>query len=331
VSDPTILDQRLARRRRDRMVRGAFVVLVGCILAAAAALRSDPTRTLAAVDPENLGVGPRVPELAATGWLNSPPLTSRELSGKVVLYDFWTYSCVSCLRTFGHLRAWHERYRSDGLEVIGVHSPRFGFEQDAAGVAAAVETLGVTWPVALDEEGNIADAFRNRGWPTRFVTDRDGALRYVHPGEGRYDETEAVLRELLGVADGARHAGRPAAAAGVTEPGKGITDEVLLGRGVEGRALEPGQPVEVPYRAREVNLVAGAGQGPVEVDVELDGFPIPEALRTGGIEVDGTGRTSVRISAPGLYRLVLGPRVSRHVLRLEARQPGLEVYAVSFG
>lgn len=330
MAEPSILAQRQARRRRQRTVRAAFVLLVGCVLAAAAFIRSDPTRTPAAVDPENLGVGPPLPELAATAWLNSPPLTADHLAGKVVLYDFWTHSCVSCLRTFGHLRAWHERYRPDGLVVIGVHTPRFAFEEDPAGVAAAVGDLGVIWPVALDEEANIASAFRNRGWPTRYVSDRHGALRYVHSGEGRYDETEAVIRALLDVPDGARPAERPPAGPGVAGPSEGITAEVLLDTGREGRPFEAGEAVEVPYRAREVNVVAGAA-APVEVDIELDGFPVPEALRAGAVQTDESGRTYVSVSAPGLYRLVLGARVSRHVLRLVARGPGLVAYAVSFG
>ncbi len=330
VAEPTILEQRQARRRRQRTVRVTFVLLVGCLLAAAAAIRSDPTRTLAAVDPENLAVGPQLPELAATGWLNSEPLTSERLAGKVVLYEFWTSSCVSCRRTIGHLRAWHERYRPDGLEIVGVHSPRFRFEKDPTGVAAAVDALGVTWPVALDEDGNIANAFRNRGWPTRFVTDRQGALRYVHPGEGRYGETEAVIRELLDIPDDARRAPEPAPGEGVAAAGQDITPEVLLGTGTEARPVPPGAAVEVRYRAREVNLIAGGGE-PVDVDVELDGFPVPEALRTQEVQADTSGRTYVTVSRPGLYRLVLGPGASQHVLRLVARGPGLEAYAVSFG
>lgn len=361
---PTILAHRQARRRRQRVVRVTFVLLVGALLAVATIIRSDPTRTLAEVDPDNLGVGPPLPELAATGWLNSGPLTGADLAGRVVLYNFWTFSCASCIRVQTHVRQWHDRYRGDGLVVVGVHSPRFEFEKPPRRVETAVGDLAVTWPVALDADGNIATAFRNRGWPTRFVADRQGALRYVHPGEGRYDETEAVIRELLGVPDEEAPAARPAGGPAVARAGEGITAEVVLragragvvggghdygdgpeppalgrpalagrweGRATRLRALGSGAALEVAYRAREVNMIMGAVDGPVEVVVELDGFPLPRALRTPSIEVDPAGHTFVRVDGPGLYRLVLAATSSRHVLRLEARQPGLDAYAVSFG
>jgi thiol-disulfide isomerase/thioredoxin len=144
--------------------------------------------------------GPPAPELEADGWLNTDPLTAQDLEGEVVVYDFWTYSCVNCVRTVPFLRAWHDRYAEDGLVIVGVHSPEFEFEEDEGNVATAVDELGVTWPVALDPEMAIWNAFGNRFWPAKYVFDRDGRFRFNHFGEGAYDETEDILRSLLGVA-----------------------------------------------------------------------------------------------------------------------------------
>lgn len=143
--------------------------------------------------------GPPAPPIEVEGWLNSDPLTPEDLEGQVVIYDFWTYSCVNCIRTMPYLRAWYERYRDDGLQIIGVHSPEFEFEKIAENVERASEENGVTWPVALDDEMATWDNFANRYWPAKYVYDRDGLLRFTHFGEGAYEETEDILRALLGV------------------------------------------------------------------------------------------------------------------------------------
>ena len=133
---------------------------------------------------------------AAKGWINSPPLTRADLAGKVVLYDFWTYSCINCQRTLPHLKALYDRYKGDGLVIIGVHSPEFDFEKDHDNVARAVEHYGVTWPVALDDDMAIWNAFGNQYWPAEYLTDRQGRLRQVRFGEGDYDSKEDDVRTL---------------------------------------------------------------------------------------------------------------------------------------
>ena len=130
-------------------------------------------------------------------WLNSPPLTREQLKGKVVLIDFWTYSCINCIRSIPYVRAWHERYKDQGLVVIGVHSPEFAFEKDPANVRKAVADFGITYPVALDNNLAIWSAFNNRYWPAHYLTDAQGRIRYHHFGEGRTDDTEAAIRALL--------------------------------------------------------------------------------------------------------------------------------------
>jgi thiol-disulfide isomerase/thioredoxin len=130
-------------------------------------------------------------------WLNSPPLTREQLKGKVVLVDFWTYSCINCIRSVPYVRAWAERYGKDGLVVVGVHSPEFAFEKDPTNIRKAVADFGIPYPVALDNNLAIWRAFDNRYWPAHYLADAQGRIRYHHFGEGRTDETEAAIRALL--------------------------------------------------------------------------------------------------------------------------------------
>lgn len=140
----------------------------------------------------------------ATSWLNSPPLTREALRGKVVLIDFWTYSCINCLRALPYVDGWYEKYKDHGLVVIGVHSPEFAFEKDAGNVRHAVQDLGVTYPVAVDSNYAIWRAFDNQYWPAHYFSDGQGRIRGHHFGEGDYPQSEDVLRQLLTEA-GFRH------------------------------------------------------------------------------------------------------------------------------
>jgi thiol-disulfide isomerase/thioredoxin len=133
----------------------------------------------------------------ATGWLNSPPLTEADLRGKVVLVDFWTYTCINWLRTLPYVRAWAEKYRDQGLVVIGVHTPEFEFEKDAENVRRAVTAMGIEYPVATDNEYAIWSAFRNNAWPALYFIDVQGRVRYRHLGEGAYERVETTIQELL--------------------------------------------------------------------------------------------------------------------------------------
>lgn len=137
------------------------------------------------------------PISGATQWLNSPPLTNEMLRGKVVMFDFWTYSCINCLRTLPYLKAWHEKYRDQGLVIIGVHSPEFAFEKDQRNVERAMRDLGITYPVAMDNQFTIWNAFKNQYWPAHYLFDANGKLRHQHFGEGAYQETEQMIQTLL--------------------------------------------------------------------------------------------------------------------------------------
>ena len=345
----------------------ALALVVASLAAIWIAAQADPSDTIAAVDVKNLPVGRPAPELHAKGWLNSPALSAGDLGGKVVVYDFWTYSCVNCVRTLPYLRAWHDRYGGDGLVVVGVHSPEFDFEKDHDNVEQAVSRLAVTWPVALDDDMAIWDAFANRYWPAKWITDREGRFRYFHPGEGNYIETENVIRTLLGVGASSPRAHDP------KQPGpapdevvQSITQETYLGTergstaetgqgayqpeelrlhqpGLAGtwqgepqriRSVSPDASLSLRYLAREVNLVMATGlpgSAPIDVTVELDGKPVPEGSRTADTKIDAQGATYVRVQASDLYRLALGRRVEEHTLRLTPRTPGLEAFAFTFG
>lgn len=145
------------------------------------------------------GVAPRAaPEFVGTGaWFNSPPLTMAGLRGKVVLVEFWTYGCINCLHVTPHVKRWHADYAKHGLVVVGVHTPEFDEEYDPARVKAAVNRLGITYPVVLDNGYKTWDAYRNRFWPALYLIDRKGNVVYRHYGEGNYDITDAEIRRLL--------------------------------------------------------------------------------------------------------------------------------------
>jgi thiol-disulfide isomerase/thioredoxin len=141
--------------------------------------------------------GPMPSLSGGTAWLNSAPLTRDSLRGKVVLVDFWTYSCVNCLRALPYIKAWDAKYRADGLVVIGVHAPEFEFEHDSANVRASLDKLGITYPVVMDNDMAIWNAFHNQYWPAHYFIDVNGRIRHHHFGEGQYAESEAVIRALL--------------------------------------------------------------------------------------------------------------------------------------
>lgn len=138
----------------------------------------------------------RAPEIGRV-WLNSPPLSFRQLRGRVVLVDFWDYTCVNCIRTLPYVQAWHERYVGKGLTVIGVHTPEFTFAQYESNVERGVREFGLTYPIVVDSDREIWKAFANRYWPSKYLVDKEGYLRYAHFGEGGYREFEEAIRELL--------------------------------------------------------------------------------------------------------------------------------------
>lgn len=298
------------QRLRYLVIAGLLVVLAGAAVWVAGS--RDPADVAGIADPDEVLAaepGPPAPELEAAGWINSEPLAPADLAGKVVVYDFWTYSCVNCVRTVPFLRAWHDRYEDDGLVIVGVHSPEFEFEKDEDNVADAVDELDVTWPVALDPDMTIWNDFGNQFWPAKYVFDRDNRFRFNHFGEGAYDETEDVLRALLGVAadspradDGEREEPAPGLQPCPPDGGGGDdcqTPELYLGslRGVatfdspEG-LVDGANTFTAPEPDQDRNTVALEGSWVVG----------PEAVTSG----DGEGVIVVPFTA-GEVNLVMAP------------------------
>ena len=174
--------------------------------------QDQPSETTAAVatksstDNANRKVGGAVGDLAPEfsgidAWINGEPLTMEELRGRVVLIDFWTYTCINCIRTFPFLKQWHARYADDGLVIVGVHTPEFDFEKVYDNVVEATLNDALVWPMAQDNDYVTWRRYSNRFWPAKYLIDKDGVVRYTHFGEGGYAETEEVIRELLAEAD----------------------------------------------------------------------------------------------------------------------------------
>ena len=177
----------------------------------AATLAPGPTEETAATEPppadtptpgpqRDVGgsVGNQAPEFSGiSAWINSDPLTMEALLGQVVLIDFWTYTCINCIRTYPYLKLWNSRYSDDGLVIVGVHAPEFEFEKDYDNVVQASMMDGIVWPIAQDNDFSTWRTYDNRYWPAKYLIDKDGVVRYTHFGEGGYAETEELIRELL--------------------------------------------------------------------------------------------------------------------------------------
>ena len=344
----------------------------GAVAEELAAVRGNPhapaeaglEEAAAGVELPDLGLAP---ELAAGNWLNTPdgaPLTLAELdsSDRVVLIDFWTYTCINCIRTLPYLRAWDSEYRDRGLTVIGVHTPEFAFEKDTGNVAEAIEANDIAYPVVQDNDRGTWDAFANQYWPAKYLIDADGHVRYAHFGEGAYTETEAAIRSLLAEA-GKRRLGGGVGERDAETANPGVqTPETYLGWERAQGFAQPPRPgtstysapgggrttnefaldgtwrvdgesatavadasVELSFRARRVFLVLGSEHGPGRVEVLLDGRPVAGSLA--GEDVRGGEAT---VTGQRLYRLVELPRAGDHELELRF-EPGVSGYAFTFG
>lgn len=257
----------------------------------------------------------------AVQWLNSPPLTAQGLRGKVVLIDFWTYSCINCLRSLPYIKAWADRYRDQGLVVIGVHAPEFAFERDIGNVKRAVRDLGVDYPVAIDNNYAIWRAFNNEYWPAHYFVDAQGRIRYHHFGEGDYAKSEQVIQELL------REAGAQGVPAGMSQ---------VRGQGIE-QAADMGD-IKSPETYLGYKRARGFASGPAEHDVAAS-YDAPRILGLNHWGLQGkwniggeramlagaTGRIVYRFHARDLH-LVLGPgsdgKPVRFKVLLDGHAPG---------
>jgi thiol-disulfide isomerase/thioredoxin len=299
---------------------------------------------------------------SASGWLNSDPLTADDLRGKVVLADFWTYTCINWLRTLAWLRAWHERYRDQGLVVVGVHTPEFWFEHDPDNVRWAAQELRVEYAVALDPDYAVWNDFGNRYWPAVYLADAEGRIRYHHFGEGDYDECERAIQMLLReggvevdedlvsvIPDGFEvqadwaNLQSPETHLG-SEQERGLVSNAppeslrlnqwaLAGDWtIEPGACvsnAPGATITFHFHARDVNVVLRVREEGASVPfrVHVDGeAPGSE----GGLDLDDAGRGTV--TRPRLYQLIRGQSPNRdRTFGVEFDAPGVEAYVFTFG
>lgn len=299
---------------------------------------------------ERLGDYGPAPEFESIqAWINSEPLTLAGLRGKVVVLDFWTYSCINCLRTLPHVKAWYDAYRDDGLVIVGVHTPEFAFERDPGNVRRAVRDHGISYPVALDPEFGTWQAWDNQYWPAKYFVDRAGRIRYAHFGEGDYEESERVIRELL-----AEDEGDPVSDAIADETPSGPqTPESYLGYGridrFLGSTIQPDREAdyEIP-RSVPLHGLAYGGRWTVEAErivageqatlrLNFLGSDVFLVLGTAGdperveVALDGQPVGAVTVTQDDIYTLARIPgEKGEHMLDLRF-SPGTEAYAFTFG
>ncbi|WP_248750776.1 cytochrome c biogenesis protein DipZ [Pseudomonas sp. MWU15-20650] len=258
----------------------------------------------------------------AVQWLNSPPLTAEALKGKVVLVDFWTYSCINCLRTLPYVKAWAAKYHDQGLVVIGVHAPEFAFERDVNNVTQAMKDLGITYPVAIDNNYKIWRAFNNQYWPAHYFADAKGQIRYHHFGEGDYAESERVIQQLL------REAGAQNVGGGLIEAdAKGVQQAPDMN--------EVQSPETYLGFQRAENFVTTGTRGtdtvvnyPVAGPLALNNWTLEGRWNVGGQQAtldQAGGRIVYRFHARDLH-LVLGPGADGKPVRfnvsIDGQAPG---------
>jgi cytochrome c biogenesis protein CcdA/thiol-disulfide isomerase/thioredoxin len=334
--------------------------------AAKAPVAAASDAALPGVETPELPVLGLAPDFAKTGqWFNTLPLTMSKLRGRVVLVDFWTYTCINCIRTLPYVRSWDERYRDEGLTIVGVHTPEFDFEKKASNVGRAIRQSNLRYPVVQDNEFGTWNNWGNNAWPAKYLVDAEGKVRYAHIGEGEYKETEAAIRELLAEA-GAKKIGAAAKPEGeIISVGAQATPETYLGSAraqsfspvgpTDGtRSYTAMAPAKLPrsvfslggrwkvdresatavrgatITARVVGthvylVLSSRGDRPRKVRVMLDGKPITAA--DAGEDVrDGV----VTVRRQQLYRLVKVKATEEHVLGL-ALDPGVSGFAFTFG
>jgi cytochrome c biogenesis protein CcdA/thiol-disulfide isomerase/thioredoxin len=296
--------------------------------------------------------GQAPPITGINAWLNTPgdtPLTLAGLRGKVVLIDFWTYSCINCQRTLPHVEAWYRAYQNAGLVVVGVHTPEFAFEHVESNVAAQAKALGVRYPVAIDNDYATWTAYGNQYWPAEYLIDATGVIRHVTFGEGDYAGTETLIRQLLATANPQHALAAPTKVADTT-PAEQQTPETYLGYeyqlNVSGAppVQDKNQAYTFPATLQPDTfalsgtwddgmqaLTAGAG-AKLELSYQADVvYLVIGGSGTVGVALDGVTTSTVQVSGvPKLYTLANTPTSDRRTLTLTASQ-GIEAYDFTFG
>lgn len=292
------------------------------------------------------------PEFVQGQWLNSDPLTISSLKGKVVLIDFWTYTCINCIRTLPALTTWHTKYKDKGLMIVGIHTPEFAFERSKENVEEAIRMYGIAYPVLQDNAYENWNAYGNRYWPAKYLIDASGRIRYTHFGEGAYEETEKKIQELL-LENGVTQLGSIQEEKTESPLFQSRTPEIYLGSvRTEGRVSSPDEmplntyaltgqwtvtdeyarsapqsSLTLHFEGNEVNLVMSPLKKGDRVKIYLDGAIISDDYA--GTDVrDGI----ITLDTERLYNIVRLPNHSRSsILRMEFLDGATECYAFTFG
>lgn len=294
-------------------------------------------------------------------WINSKPLTLRELKGKVILLDFWTYSCINCIRTLPHLKKLHETYSKKGLVIIGVHTPEFEFEKQVENVKEAVKKHEIEYPIALDNDHTTWNLYGNQYWPRSTLLDSKGFIRMEHIGEGGYDEIEDKIIELLtetGFSSKGKVVGayemtyntgttRETYCGSLRNPGLGVRAVTGIFKDVKDHAegviylqgpwsqkteflhLNKEGYILLKYSAKSVNAVMKPVEGSVEVEVLLNSKPIPKQIAGKDI-LFKKGRSFTVVDRPDMYNLVDAKDFGTHELKILSKTP-FQIYAYTFG
>lgn len=306
-------------------------------------------------------IAPAPPLNGVTAWINSPPLNLDQLKGKVVLIDFWTYSCINCIRTFPYLRRWYDTYKDKNFVIIGVHTPEFEFEKDENNVKKAVQRFQLTYPIAMDNQYQIWQAFYNSYWPAHYLIDQNGIVREVHFGEGAYLETENAIRSLLHLPllSEKEEEKAPTHMASMTPEtylgymrAQAYTPEIQIVRnkmteynykntlklnkvGLKGDWTVDAEQItsnsddsqlSLNFQANRVYLVLG-GNSLQPIKVELDGKPLPSSFWTSDMNAQG----EITVKDPRKYDIIdLKGQGGRHLLTLHIPN-GIQAYAFTFG
>jgi len=310
------------------------------------------------------------PALEGGEWIQKGPVELAQLHGrKVVLLDFWDYTCVNCIRTLPYVSQWHQRYAAKGLVVVGVHAPEFSFARDRANVLKAIAQFGLDYPIVLDNSYTIWRAYSNRYWPAKYLIDAQGRLRYYHFGEGLYQETEKQIQKLLSELDSTAQFPSPLEPIRDTDqPGAvcyRVTPELYLGyargqfgnpagvirdksfdysdpgRYVEGAAYLSGRWVVSEETSRADNSGATLMLRYTAMDVNLVMAPpvgnaarvellIGEEQRAGSDVTFENGRCFITVDRPRMYSLIANPSVLSGSIKLKMLDPGVTAYAFTF-
>lgn len=364
----------------DTRLRKADADLGGLSRVGTFGASADLSKLSASKSPDSVATGNKeaLPVLADAmppfagiqAWLNSEALTPESLKGKVVLIDFWTYSCINCIRTLPYVTSWYEKYKDKGFVVVGVHTPEFAFEKDEGNVRDAIKRHTINYPVALDNDYSTWNNYDNHYWPAHYLFDAQGKLREVHFGEGAYDETERAIQLLL--AEAGKNADMPVTQVQTTTDFAKIgSPETYIGYGRQeyfaspervakdadrhysvpsplrpnmfaldgtwniesekGIAAESGAAIVYTFNAANANLVMGGGGKTIRAEVTLDGKPVQPGMR-GPDLVEDSGKTYVDVTGQRLYSLIDSKgEYGTHLLRIEFQDKGAECYAFTFG